>query len=455
MTSIPFMITDTSLNIFFENRMRSVDKTHMNYEAIKDLLMNIDKSEEIDGKLITPEDKKHTLKKLLDIPTFISLFTEGRVQIGKEGVLFDGKELTGVMKDRLISILNEGLDVTPMAKFVDKLMDNPVESAKEELYLWMEEAKLPITPDGDFLAFKSVRHDYMDHHSGTVRNQIGDTPEMILEDVDTNRNRTCSSGLHFCAWSYIPAAYSFQTDDHIMVLKINPKNVVAIPNDYNNAKGRTWTYEVVGEVPKEEVLDIFNKPVLEEFQGNNWHVTGGEDDSPCEFCDDEPCDNEEHQQCEDCGWLEQQCECEEDYENICYECGANVAIDECQCYLEEEENSFNTNPVAEIPLPDGKSIPVTEEVIEENIEGKIPLPDGRSIPVTGRPRSGLLDRLEGVKEENVPVRDDLEIPVDDPIDEWYFKDTDEEEKIKGTGVDSDSASALYNSIHLNIPNDEN
>lgn len=32
-----------------------------------------------------------------------------------------------------------------------------------------------------------------------------------------------------------------------MILKINPADVVAIPSDYNNTKGRTWKYEVVGE----------------------------------------------------------------------------------------------------------------------------------------------------------------------------------------------------------------
>jgi hypothetical protein len=32
-----------------------------------------------------------------------------------------------------------------------------------------------------------------------------------------------------------------------MIVKINPKDVVAIPADYNNTKGRTCKYEVVAE----------------------------------------------------------------------------------------------------------------------------------------------------------------------------------------------------------------
>jgi hypothetical protein len=33
-----------------------------------------------------------------------------------------------------------------------------------------------------------------------------------------------------------------------MLVKVNPADVVSIPSDYNNAKGRAWKYEVVGEM---------------------------------------------------------------------------------------------------------------------------------------------------------------------------------------------------------------
>ena len=34
-----------------------------------------------------------------------------------------------------------------------------------------------------------------------------------------------------------------------MVIKINPRDVVSIPYDYNNEKMRCCRYEVIGEVP--------------------------------------------------------------------------------------------------------------------------------------------------------------------------------------------------------------
>lgn len=42
-----------------------------------------------------------------------------------------------------------------------------------------------------------------------------------------------------------------------MLVKINPADVVSIPRDYNNTKGRCWTYEVVDEIAREsrEAID--------------------------------------------------------------------------------------------------------------------------------------------------------------------------------------------------------
>ena len=49
-----------------------------------------------------------------------------------------------------------------------------------------------------------------------------------------------------------------------MVVKINPRDVVSIPEDYDNAKGRCCRYEVVG-VYNDDVQNtdgLSNKPVV-------------------------------------------------------------------------------------------------------------------------------------------------------------------------------------------------
>lgn len=79
-------------------------------------------------------------------------------------------------------------------------------------------------------------------------NSVGKVLEMPRNMVDEDKNRTCSAGLHFCSYDYL----AHFGGERIMVLKINPKDVVAIPADYNNSKGRTCRYEVVDELPVNE-----------------------------------------------------------------------------------------------------------------------------------------------------------------------------------------------------------
>ena len=45
-----------------------------------------------------------------------------------------------------------------------------------------------------------------------------------------------------------------------MILKINPRDVVSIPSDYNDAKGRACKYEVISELAVAP-QDAFDKPV--------------------------------------------------------------------------------------------------------------------------------------------------------------------------------------------------
>jgi hypothetical protein len=44
--------------------------------------------------------------------------------------------------------------------------------------------------------------------------------------------------------------------NRVVIVEIDPRDVVSIPSDYNNAKGRCWKYKVVGEVPPEDAAEM-------------------------------------------------------------------------------------------------------------------------------------------------------------------------------------------------------
>jgi hypothetical protein len=142
--------------------------------------------------------------------------------------------------------MQQDLPFKPLLTFLYNLMENPSYRAVNELYDFLDVGELPITEDGFFLAFKNVKSDYKDIHSGTFDNSVGSICEMPRYKVDEDKDRTCSSGLHFCSIAYLPN-FSDSNGGHTMIVKINPKDVVSIPADYNNTKGRCSRYEVIGE----------------------------------------------------------------------------------------------------------------------------------------------------------------------------------------------------------------
>lgn len=234
-------ITPSSINIVSGGKVFTIDKTHVNYAAIRDLLQQY--SLGAPGTLWRTRTEAKIVE-LADIRRFIAKATFGAVQISDDAVLFNGQEVKGVIADRLVSLVREGFSPRPLALFLEKLQSNPSKNARDELYLWLETSNLPICEDGDFLAFKKVKHDYTSLHDGVTRNDVGTLLEMRREDVDPDRDNTCSRGYHFCSLNYLTTMCAGRT----VICKINPADVVTIPSDYSNQKGRAWRYLIVDEV---------------------------------------------------------------------------------------------------------------------------------------------------------------------------------------------------------------
>lgn len=260
------IITPTSISLIIDNVHRVIDDTHCHFYAVKDALVRY-------GEATTVYDEQEILdeiRDLVDIRTFIARVTEGRVEVSDNEVRFDGVPVKGVIAERLIHIIREGLDVRPLARFLERVSQNPILTARDEIYLFMESGNMPITDDGCFLAFKKVKSDYSSSHPGPdgkpFYNHIGTIVNMPVEECDTDRNSTCSRGLHFCSFQYLPD-FGLGEESRVVIVKVAPEDVVAIPYDYNNSKGRAWRYAIVGEVPEAECKHLFeDKPVVSTFQ---------------------------------------------------------------------------------------------------------------------------------------------------------------------------------------------
>lgn len=226
------IIKDDSVTIILNNQTYMVNEDHKNYKEII--------------KCIN-EQRYADIEELVNVKKAIESYSNGNIKIVDGQVHYNDKPLHNYVANKLIRMWEQGMNVSPLVKFIERLMQNPSYRAVTELYGFMEKHNLPITEDGHFLAYKKVRPDFKDIHSGTFDNSVGNVLSMERNEVDDNANRTCSNGLHFCGFSYL-SHFGSNTEGlyNVVILKIDPADVVAIPTDYNNAKGRTCRYEIIG-----------------------------------------------------------------------------------------------------------------------------------------------------------------------------------------------------------------
>lgn len=158
----------------------------------------------------------------------------------------------------------KGRDPQPYGLFLDRVMRNPTREAADMLLTWVERAKLPILPDGRFLAYRYVRMDYMDGYTRTMDNSPGRIIAMPREACDTDYNNTCSRGLHFCNHTYLSGMGGYRC----LIMAECPSDVVSFPQDGGGSKGRTEKHEALFEISMEEARQgIF-------FENEDEHIFG-------------------------------------------------------------------------------------------------------------------------------------------------------------------------------------
>lgn len=188
----------------------------------------------------------HKALELINVKLGIEKYSQGKIRIENEEVFYGDLKIDNGLTQRIISAMSEGKEFKFLVNFFDNLMLNPSRRAVNELFGFLEHNDIELTEDGQFLAWKRVNADYTDMYTGKISNKPGTVVEVARNMVDEDPNRTCSAGLHIAAKSYLPHYGGGR--GVIIQCKIHPRDVVAVPTDYNNAKMRTCRYEVLKDV---------------------------------------------------------------------------------------------------------------------------------------------------------------------------------------------------------------
>lgn len=174
-----------------------------------------------------------------------------------EPVLVDGIPLDPTLTKVLIATIEDGDGGGSLINFAKRLANNPSRKSREQLYNFIDANGIQIDEDGFIIGYKGVTRDengqYVSLHSGpgTVNdtvyqnaqlpNNVGDVVTLDRRLIDDDSNRGCSVGLHVGTYEY---ASSFGNGVTLTV-KVDPADVVSVPNDCAFQKVRTCRYEVL------------------------------------------------------------------------------------------------------------------------------------------------------------------------------------------------------------------
>lgn len=263
---VPFIQVNEQITIF-SNTPITIGPDHPNYEQIKDILEN-EREDDI-TTLLHPTTQ--IVKKTLALPGFH--ITDG-------ALYYNNSKLSGYIVDRILELVDANKPVTRMLKFLENLLQNPSNRVYEHLFEFLEKGQLPITEDGYFLAYKKVNGNYTDCHTGTINNSIDTTVSMPRQSVDDNPNNTCSHGLHVCSFDYL----AHFCGERIIVVCVNPRDVVSIPVDHNHTKMRVCRYDVIDEIPWNTAQNIWKEQFVNLKPSENKNESEDEDEQERRYC---------------------------------------------------------------------------------------------------------------------------------------------------------------------------
>lgn len=262
-----FILTENSLTVSLEGKTYTINSGHPSWRQAIESLKRKD---------------YQTLKELISVKKAFSAFTGDKVKVIDNQVFFNGEPIHNYLSDKILSFMEKGLPHESLIKFLERLMANPSRRAVNELYAFLSHKNLPITDSGTFLAYKSVRSDYTDHHTGSFNNSIGTTLQMTRNNVCDDHNQGCSVGFHAGSLEY---ASSFGgAESVLLIVEIDPADVVSVPSDCNCQKLRTCKYTVVAK---------YDGPLPEHYTKDAQSAYNPQDDSDDDYDDDSGWDEDD------------------------------------------------------------------------------------------------------------------------------------------------------------------
>lgn len=324
--SIPFTYTNESITVVYNGKAHVVQRGQPQFINLRNALL-AERWEEVPSHL--------TVSKSL------AAWAKGKFTVNEtlEEFSYEGTPLPKQINLRIISMAAGGKDPTPLFLFYERLQRNPSMRSVEQLYKFLQHTGIPFTTDGCLLAYKGVKNDYTDQHTGKVDNRPGVVNKMARNKISDDPRESCHFGFHVGALTY---ARTFS--QRVIICKVDPEHVVCVPYDHSERKMRVCEYKVIGNYGEILPDDIFDE-----------NAPAPQQDDPAE-------DDDFVGICSVCSHDQEQHSSTDSAPDHCAMCGGDCTPD-----VEEEEDDEDEEELVEELAEEAKA--EEPEVPAEPIEG--------------------------------------------------------------------------------------
>jgi hypothetical protein len=229
-TNVAFTLTNTSVTVVWQGKPYIFQKGTPNFTVIRNAIL---------------AEEWNKIPQLLTVDSSLAEWAKGEFSVQGDQLFYKGDEIPKDLNARILRMASAGDNPSRFFKFCERLLMNPSARSVNCTPGFLEHEGIPLDEEGFIMAYKSVRMDFKDHYTGTVDNSPGAEPEMPRNKISDDPREACHYGYHVGALTYAKDFHAGD-DQRIVIVRVDPKDVVCVPYDCSQKKMRVCKYKVVG-----------------------------------------------------------------------------------------------------------------------------------------------------------------------------------------------------------------
>lgn len=225
---VPFLITDGSVTVYLRGQSYVINSSS---SAAYSAAIEAIRAGNFDA-----------IPEIVDRAKVIERSSGGKIEVRNNAVFYKGEQVHNYVVTKILQWIDQGISISPLVNFLERLLLNPSKNSVDQLYKFLEHGNMPIDEDGFFYGYKGIRLDYMDVYSGKFDNHPGNK-------IECDRNKVCDDPAKGCAEGFHVGSHKYASHwgPRVVLVRVDPADVVSVPSDCNFQKLRTMRYVVVDE----------------------------------------------------------------------------------------------------------------------------------------------------------------------------------------------------------------